>query len=147
MRDITLRPACDEDRHHILTLEEDGMRRYAVALWGDWQPSATIENLALDGHEIVLLKELPVGCVLTQFNGDHLRIAKLYIASGSRGQGIGRFILHQKLHLAAHRRVPVRLSVLRTNPGARRFYEREGFALRNQTSERWLLENTGACDA
>lgn len=140
MRDITLRPACDEDRHHILTLEKDGMRRYAVALWGDWQPSATVESLILDGHEIILSVDQPVGVILAQLTEDHLNIAKLYLAPHFRGKGIGALVLRQKLRLAKRHGVPVRLRVLRTNPQAMRFYQRHGFELLRQTEERWFLE-------
>lgn len=145
MRDITLRPACDEDRHLILALEEDGMRRYAVALWGDWEPSATVESLILDGHEIVLSVDQPVGVVLARLKDDHLHIAKLYLAPHFRGEGIGALVLRQKLRLATRHGVPVRLRVLRTNPQAMRFYQRHGFELMRQTEDRWFLEYAASC--
>lgn len=111
------------------------MRGYAEALWGSWRPSATMGTLPLDGHEIVLLDGEAVGCVAATWHADHLFIDKLYIAPAFQNRGLGAQVLRRKVEEAAARGLPVKLSVLTTNP-ARKFYEREGFSVETETAER-----------
>lgn len=135
---VLLRPATREDAPFILMLEELGMRGYAQALWGSWQPSATVESLALEGHEIIEAGGESVGCIATAWHPDHLRVQKLYIHPDHRNRGFGAQALRTWVAEAAERGLPTWLSVLTTNP-AQKFYEREGFSVREETRERRLM--------
>jgi ribosomal protein S18 acetylase RimI-like enzyme len=132
---VSLRCATDEDRAAVLRLEEDAMRPYAEALWSGWQPSATINSLDLGGHEMIELSGRTVGCIACLPQSDHLRISKLYISTEFRNRGVGSEVLRIKKRYAGKQGLPLRLSVMSTNPDARRFYEREGFVLNAQTAE------------
>ena len=134
-----LRPACPGDAGLVLRLEEEGMRAYAQALWGAWRPSATPENLSLDGHRIVVADGADVGCLAVEHHAGHRRLRKLYIAVGARNQGIGAWSLNRVVSEAFAGGLFVRVSVLVTNP-AIRFYLREGFVHSGGTAERRFLE-------
>lgn len=138
---VTLRPAEDTDRADILMFEELGMRRYAEELWGGWKASATIETLDLQGHKMILRDDQTVGCIQTLQSFDHLKISKLYIHPAARRRGIGAAVLKAKVLHASKLGPPIQLNVLKTNPDARRFYEREGLKLIQSTDERWLLRH------
>jgi GNAT superfamily N-acetyltransferase len=69
---------------------------------------------------------------------DCLVVRKLYVAPAHQGGGIGAWALRAAVAEASAAGLPVRLTVLRTNP-ARRFYEREGFRLAGETAERWTM--------
>lgn len=138
----TLCPATRRDAAEILRLEEAGMRSYAEALWGNWEPSAAPATLALDGHEMILVSRRSVGCIASECHPDHLSIRKLYIAPAHQGRGLGALILQEKLRTAAAQEIATRLSVLATNTGAQRFYRRQGFVCVRTTKERLTFEWT-----
>lgn len=69
---------------------------------------------------------------------DCLVVQKLYVVPGQQGRGIGAWALRVALDEAKAAALPVRLTVLKTNP-ARKFYEREGFRLEGETTERWAM--------
>lgn len=137
---VRLRQATRKDAPQILRLEEDGMRRYAQALWGGWVPSSTAELLPLEGHEMIEYSGKSVGCVACEWQADHLRIRKLYVSPEYRRRRIGACTLAIKLRQATFRSLTLRLTVLRTNNDSRRFYEREGMSVVNRTEERITLE-------
>lgn len=130
-----LRSAVTSDASYILRLEEVCMRAYAIALWGNWRPSATVETLTLDGHEMIEHEGRAVGCIAVSQHPDHLFIEKLYIDPDFQNRGLGALALRAKVDQAAKRHLATRLSVLTTNP-ANRFYEREGFIVETETPER-----------
>lgn len=136
---ITFRPATRQDAVAILRLEEACMRGYAEALWGCWYPSQTAATLDLRGFEMIEAEGLFVGCVACEWHSDHLRVRKLYILPAFQGRGIGAMVLASKRRAAAARDMPIRLTVLNSNPDAKRFYEREGLSVAEVTEERTLL--------
>lgn len=116
------------------------MRDYAVALWGEWRPSATANSLVVAGHEMVVVTGQTVGCVASEPRPEALLITKLYLAEEIRNRGIGAGLLRQKIELAASMNLPVRLRVLSTNPDALRFYLRMGFKVLSRDPERVFVE-------
>ena len=132
---IRLRSAETADAEFVLWLEEACMRDYATALWGEWRPSATLESVDLTGHEIIEVADQAAGCVATAVHPDQLLVKRLYLAPSYRNRGIGAWVLHRLIDVANYRAIPVKLSVLTTNPAVR-FYLREGFSIEAETEER-----------
>ena len=131
------RPAIDADKPFLSWLEEVCMREYSVALWGVWRPRPTDEQ-APDGCHIIVEGEENVGCVTALARPDHVWIDQLYIAPKFQRRGIGSMALRMVLMQAAATRLPVRLSVIATNP-ALRFYLSHGLRIQEETSERRFL--------
>ena len=134
---IRTRPATEADRAFLSWLEEACMREYAVALWGTWRPRPPDEQI-LDGCRIIVECEQNIGCVTTNAQPDHIWIDQLYISPKFQRKGIGSSALRMILSEAATIGVPVRLSVLATNP-ALDFYLRHGLHIYDETPERRFM--------
>ncbi|MGR3503953.1 GNAT family N-acetyltransferase [Pseudaestuariivita sp.] len=135
-----LRRAADGDRRRILELEEIGIRAHAEALWGNWRPSACPETLDLAGHEMVMRDGAALGVIQTVRAPNHHQIAKLYLDPEAQGQGVGTALLRLRQDAARKAELPLRVRGLTTNVAARRFYERAGFRLVDETAERWFWQ-------
>ncbi|MFS2007727.1 GNAT family N-acetyltransferase [Duganella sp. CT11-25] len=134
---LQLRAAQSDDKPFLARLEEDCMRDYATALWGIWRPRPD-DTLRLDTHRIILKENAAVGCVSITRHADHAWLEKLYITPASQRQGIGALVLQQLISEANASSLPLRLSVLTTNP-ARAFYEREGLCVYERNDERFFM--------
>ncbi|OCO98207.1 MULTISPECIES: GNAT family N-acetyltransferase [unclassified Ensifer] len=132
-----LRPALSGDEPYLDWLEEACMRDYAVALWGNWRPRPA-DALILDEHRIIVAGEEDVGCVSVTRREDHVWVNKLYVAPGHQKCGYGAIALRQVLGEARAIGLPLRLSVLTTNPAVA-FYRREGLVIYEETAERRFM--------
>lgn len=136
--DLTLRPASDQDSSLVDHLEEVCMRDYATALWGQWLPRPE-GPFPADQHRIIVHSGIDVGCVETIRQPDHLWLNKFYLLPAYQRRGIGAIILKRMVDEAAALGLPLRLSVLTTNP-AQAFYRREGFREIKRDQERVRFE-------
>ena len=100
-------------------------------------PSTSVER-TLDGCRIIVEGEESIGCMTTIAHPDHIWIDQLYISPGFQRKGIGSTALRTILSEAAVMGVPVRLSVIATNP-ALDFYRRHGLHTYNETPERRFM--------
>lgn len=137
MTKTTLRAAVPGDEPYLHWLEEACMRDYAVALWGSWRPRPA-DALILDEHRLIVADGDDAGCVSVTRREDHLWVNKLYVAPAYQKRGYGAFALRQVFGEAAAIGVPVRLSVLTTNPAVA-FYRREGLVIYEETAERRFM--------
>ena len=113
---ILLRDAELSDGPLVVWLEEVCMKEYAIALWGHWRPSSKLADLDLSNHQIIEHKGTNVGCVALNWSSDCLFLARLYLAPDCRNRGIGTHVLRKVVQLATLKSIPIRLSVLKTNP-------------------------------
>ena len=134
MNKATLRLAIAGDETYLHWLEEACMRDYAIALWGSWRPRPA-DALILDEHRIIVAEEEDVGCVSVTRRDDHVWVNKLYVAPIHQKRGYGAITLRQVLGEARAVGLPLRLSVLTTNPAVA-FYRREGLVIYEETAER-----------
>lgn len=138
---ITYRPLAAGDHEFCVRLHHLAMRAYVEPLWG-WnealQDERALEALGRrDGsHEIVLLNENPIGYLSYQDRPECVLLNELYLHPHYQGQGHGREIMVRLISMAHSSRKPIELSVLTTNPQARRFYERHGFVATKTTTDR-----------
>ncbi len=137
MNKTALRPALPGDESYLHWLEEACMRAYAIALWGKWRPRPA-DALPLDEHRIIVADGENVGCVSVTRREDHLWVNKLYVAPGHQKRGHGAFALRRVLAEAVSIGLPLRLSVLTTNPAVA-FYRREGLVIYEETAERRFM--------
>jgi len=113
------------------------MREYAVELWGSWPPDLNVRN-SIDGCQIIVDDGRDVGCVTVEKHDDHLWLDELFIEPAFQRLGIGSKILKDVIADAESLKIPLRLSVLTTNP-ALDFYLRHGFRIHQETAERLYL--------
>ncbi len=143
---ITYRPVTASDRDFCVRVHHLAMRRYVEPLWGwdaaeqDRQALAEIADRHAI-HEIALVGATPIGYLSYQDLSDVLFLETLFLHPDHQGRGHGAEIVARLIALAHSRRKPIELSVLATNPRARAFYERQGFAAVAATAERIRMRN------
>ncbi|WP_179380940.1 GNAT family N-acetyltransferase [Jannaschia marina] len=114
------------------------MRDHAIAVWGRWRPSCTLDELDVSGHRIIEEAGTAIGCLALRVEQTEMTLARLFVDPGHRGRGVGGHVLQRIAEEADRRALPLRLSVLRPNP-AFRLYLRHGFELEHETMERLHL--------
>ncbi|OWV93295.1 hypothetical protein ATY81_15645 [Rhizobium sp. R72] len=134
---ISKRAAIEADKSFLIWLEETCMREYAVALWGAWSEDLSVRN-SIVGCQIIADDDYDVGCVTVEKHFDHLWLDELFIAPTFQRRGIGSKFLLSLISDAEELELPVRLSVLTTNPAVD-FYLRHGFRVHQETTERRYL--------
>ncbi|MET0838581.1 MAG: GNAT family N-acetyltransferase [Marmoricola sp.] len=83
----------------------------------------------LDSTSVIVVDDLPVGRLRVVRTPESIELAGLQLLPSHQGIGLGRLVLAGLQQESAAARIPIELSVERDNPGARAFYEREGFRL------------------
>ncbi|WP_165979578.1 GNAT family N-acetyltransferase [Paraburkholderia guartelaensis] len=113
------------------------MREYVEQTWGAWRADNP-DHFDAQIHQIVQYGRDDIGCVALVDEPGALVLKTLYILPSYQRRGIGAVLMQQIIELAAARRAPIQLRVLRVNP-ARRFYERYGFVITHSTKERHFM--------
>ena len=133
---ISLRPAASSDTAFALHVTEACMRVYAERAWGRWDGRA---DLDLASDQIIELAGSDIGLFGVDRTPHHWFLDKLYVLPTYQNQGIGSSLLRGLIGEAKSAGVPLRLTVLESNP-ARRFYERHGFVLTHTIAPRQHME-------
>jgi len=79
-------------------------------------------------HSIVQVGSEPAGRIIVDRTDEQIYLVDVALLPEFRGRGIGSALIHDLVHEARTRDVPIQLSVLRSNTGAMALYERLGFA-------------------
>jgi ribosomal protein S18 acetylase RimI-like enzyme len=93
-------------------------------------------------HAVVLADGEPAGRVWVDANTDEVRLLDVTILPEHQGKGIGTTLLRRLQERARTAGVPLRHTVLTSNVGALRLYERVGFAVKDSTQTHHLMEWT-----
>lgn len=149
---ITLRPCQSSDHRFLLRLYSqtredeltaanwpDALRETFCAQQFAAQHNDWINRFPTAHFLLMLHKGHPVGRLYLSLTSDEIRLIDIAILAAHRKQGRGTAALHALQRMATEGRVPLRLSVLRENVGARTLYERMGFALEHETPDRLHL--------
>ena len=135
---VIYRPIAPTDHEFCIRVHHLSMRPYVEPIWG-WD-EALQDKLALDFlnhmnaiHEIAVAGEAPIGYLSYQNKADALLLNKLHLHPSHQAHGHGGEILSRLIRMACSTCKPIELSVLATNPRAKRFYERHGFAVLDRT--------------
>lgn len=141
--ELEVRPALPSDREFFLALRELAFRPSVEALWG-WQEveqKARSEQVFAElPVEIVEEGGRPVGAIAIVHESDHDELELIGILPEVQGRGVGSALIGSAQEEAAQRGVPLRLSVLVTNPAARVLYERLGFHVTRLEGPRIFME-------
>lgn len=136
---IDLRPANESDAEFAFSVQEACMRKYATATFGWWDTERARASFSVFLDSIIQRDQTDIGIMSAWDEQDHLFLGKLYILPEYQNRGIGSVLLRR---LIADADKPIKLAVLRVNP-ARRFYERHGFTVVEETNERYFMERAG----
>jgi GNAT superfamily N-acetyltransferase len=143
-RAFEIRPAVPGEGRVVARLIRRSLapRLRPLTIWGSPRAARYVEAvLALPGSGFYLLHQgtAPVGLAAWRPLGDQAFLNHLYVAPGSRAQGLGRRLLADSLaaHLRAYPSDSIALDVLAGNRRALAWYQRLGFAPREERS--WWL--------
>jgi len=138
---LTFRRATDADIPFLLELRRRTMSEHLRSSGIEPSESERRERVlvSFDSAEVILLAGVPVGLLKVVRNPGDWALVQIQIVPEKQGRGFGSTIIGKLLADAVQARVPVKLSVLRTNP-ARKLYQRLGFRIVAQNDHAYDME-------
>lgn len=141
-RPYSLRQATGDDFAFLYELHRTTIREAVEATWGwdeAFQRRRFREHFDPAGSQIIVVDGRDVGVLQVEAWGDELFLGLIEIALSHQGRGLGTRIIKDVMALAHAEKRPVFLHVLKTNPRARRLYERLGFVVDEEREERLVM--------
>ena len=127
-----LRPATVEDLDFLYDLHEVTLRVHVEAIWG-WQESfqrkMMRDSFGEKRRSIIVVDGADNGVVSLVHAADQLHLDLVEIHPRVQRRGIGSAIVRAVIAEAEAARLPTSLRVFKINVGARRLYQRLGFAV------------------
>ena len=141
---ITLRAPQSVDAGLFYDVTEQTMRAHIIAAGGAWDEERRREEtteVSLDPNaSVIVAGAVDAGILLVERSPTEVQLHILYLFPSFQGLGIGSTLVSSLQREAADRRVPLRLKVLKVNP-AKRFYERLGFSVEEETEHFFCMQN------
>lgn len=135
-----LRAATDQDRLFARALAEGTMSRYYAQYGFVWSNQEFDAAWAVRDNWLICRDENVIGFISLSYDSEALFIRELHLVDGSRGLGVGTWVLEQMV-LKANASGLLRLTVFKSNP-ARMLYERMGLSIVGEESCFWRMERT-----
>ena len=139
----TLREVTEADYAWLYALKRETMRPYVEAMWGAWedefQEDFFRKNFSPETMRAIVVDRRDAGLLHVERGPEDIFLANIQLFPECQNRGIGTAVVRQLLAEARTRGVPVRLQVLKTNPGARRLYERLGFTVFDENLSHWQM--------
>jgi GNAT superfamily N-acetyltransferase len=143
-----LRSISEADFEWAFALHRDALGEYVSETWG-WEDGAQ-RRMFLERfnqqRQVIEVDGERVGVLEVEDRPDELYLTLLELSPSWQGKGLGADILHWLMARAEQSNKPLALHVLRTNPRARSFYEREGMRVVDAEPVKFLLRTTSEGD-
>src|SRR5579859_6265094 len=127
--DVRLRPFEDRDFDFVRELYFETMR-WAIERCFGWDRSHQEESFAKwfkPGEACIIMADgTDAGWIQQRQEAGEIFLGSICVAPAMQRKGIGTSVIHDLLHIAAHRSQAVTLAVMKINP-ALRLYQRLGF--------------------
>ncbi|MDQ0576539.1 GNAT family N-acetyltransferase [Agromyces albus] len=140
---ITTRPATPADEAWLFQLHEDAHKDLVEAAYGPWIVAQQHEFFRplVDDHDVFVLESdgSDVGAVYLGMRDGDTWLELIEVAPSRQGEGIGTAALGWVVEESAKTDRGTLLQVHKVNEGAKRLYEREGFAEVGMTETHHLL--------
>ncbi|MGG5889430.1 GNAT family N-acetyltransferase [Falsiroseomonas sp. HC035] len=135
----SLRSAAEADFEALLDLSIRVMRAHLERL-GRYDPARRRARMRTafegGGMRVIEVQGLTAGCIGIEPGPEGVELHSLYLEPALQGRGLGAAVVADVL--AMHAGAAFRIEVLKQSP-ARRFWERQGFALVGEQPYDWLL--------
>ncbi|HEX6838172.1 MAG TPA: GNAT family N-acetyltransferase [Polyangia bacterium] len=128
----TLRPATESDFEFMYELHEVTLRVHVDAIWGweeRFQRNMLRQSCAAKPRSIVVVDGADSGVVAIVRTPEHVYLDLIELHPRVQRRGIGAAIVRSVVAEAEAARLPAGLRVFKINVGARRLYQRLGFAI------------------
>lgn len=129
MKNYQIRSGEQKDEEWLYDLYCKTMKSCIEATWGwneSFQRNGFNENLSPTKWQIICTGTEEVGGFVLNQNRDHLWLKMLIIKPRHQKQGIGRNVMVYIQDIARKKSLPLRLSIIKTNP-VKPFYQKLGF--------------------
>ena len=134
---IEYRDAAETDLEFLDALHTACMKKHVSKIY-PWKPLLFRQTFNPKAVQIVLDNGVQVGMLQTDIREHEIYLANLLIAPAFQKRRIGSIVLRRVLALSGKLKLPIKLQVLRRNQ-AKRFYERFGFAVIEETNTHHVL--------
>jgi len=128
----TLRTCRTADVSFVVALTDTVMRTHSERTWGRFDPdfhrAAFVAAFGKLDHSIVVCDGVEAGYLAIDHRADAEYLQWLLLMPAAQNRGVGSAITNDLIRTAAAAGKPLELRVLTVNAGARRLYERLGFA-------------------
>jgi GNAT superfamily N-acetyltransferase len=143
---MTTREAVAEDEAWLFQLHEDAHKELIEAAYGPWVPEQQQDFFRplVDEHEVFVIESAGVSvgaCYLGTREGDTW-LELIEMTPSRQGEGLGAEALRWVVRQSEKTGRSTLLQVHRLNSGAKRLYEREGFAVTGETVTHYLLRHS-----
>ena len=141
-----LRPATHDDYDFLYNLHVAAIRPSVEATYG-WDDAFQAEYFRSRwdpaNRQIICVNNLDIGVLkLEQPHPGTIFLALIEVHPDYQGQGIGTAVIRDVMAGAHQRGLEVELNVLKTNPKAKRLYERLGFVITEEWEDRYVMVAT-----
>jgi GNAT superfamily N-acetyltransferase len=140
----SLRPAIHTDLDWSYELHKSALGEYVERTWG-WdeqvQRRLYAERFQQQPREVIRVDGAEVGILRVEERADQLYLDLIELLPAWQGRGLGAEIVRWLLRRARESGRPLSLHVLRANPRARAFYEREGLRVVEVEALRILMRS------
>ena len=130
----------------MFALKRAAYRDYVVATWGKWDDRWQRERFTanFDPHamQIIVVDGRDAGALHIDWQVDPVFLLGIELLPDLRRRGIGSEVIRDLLTETATRGTDMRLQVLKSNPAARRLYERLGFLVYGASATHDLMRYT-----
>jgi GrpB-like predicted nucleotidyltransferase (UPF0157 family)/ribosomal protein S18 acetylase RimI-like enzyme/predicted nucleotidyltransferase len=141
---IDLVPCSQDDRDFAFRVTEESMRSYVEEAFGAWDSVAQRrrldDSINPSSWNVVLVDDVRAGILVVEDRPAELFLLRIFLLPAFQRRGVGTALMRRLINRARVAQKPLRLRVLHVNAGARRLYERLGFALTRSTTEHAYLE-------
>lgn len=143
VRSFILRGAAADDREPLFRLYRRVMQPFIAEIWGwdaHWQARDFAEHFQTANITVAEADGTLAGYVHAEREPEFVFIRMLLVAPAHRGLGLGTRLLRVVLDTKAPQSAVARLQVFKINHTAKRFYERRGFQVAEETPTSWVME-------
>jgi ribosomal protein S18 acetylase RimI-like enzyme len=133
---MILRPAIEEDESVLFNIHRAVFQSHIEAIWGwndEWQWSNFTNEVRSCNTSVVELDGMTIGYIQIREEPHQMYLQNIALCQNIQGRGIGSVLVKQIQRRASERKIPLTLSVFRTNDRALRFYEKLGFIRTGKT--------------
>ncbi len=128
----------------LMLIREETFTDFVIKAFGRWEPTIQTaivkENIRGNMPCLIVRGEETIGSICLGISEDnYLEISLFGILSKWQNKGIGSAIINNLLHASRLRESGIRLSVLKHNTGAIRFYKRLGLTIKSETDNEYFM--------
>lgn len=142
---LLLRASRASDLEVLYPIYREVQREYIEQATGAWDEAVErarfMDGFPVGRAQVILVGYEIAGAIDVQRHPDRWTLNNIEVAPEWQNRGIGTILIGRILDQARAAGVPMDLEVLRVNLGARRLYERLGFAVTGETATHWQMRS------